>query len=111
MKSDEICIAKIEPVSNTHCNVELIFNGAVKVIKEEIHLDEATHVETINVSDEHGVVVETSHQVGEAGYKPFIDKLKESYPNAMVIDQSVFDTVVAEQKKQADKLRQNDGHN
>ena len=105
MKSDELCIAKIENVSGTQCHVELIFNGAMEVVKEEIRIDVAAHIEHHEVTDEEsGAIFETSDQVGEAGYKPFIDKLKEQYPKVLIVDGSVFDTMVEMQKAQASAL-------
>ena len=104
MISEEVCIAKIEPVSTTLCNIELIFNGATEVTKEKVELEQAAYVESILVSDEYGVVVETSHQVGDAGLKPFVDKLKEMYPNVLLIAANIFDKIVEEQVKQARKI-------
>ena len=103
MISEELCIAKIEMVTTTQCHVELIFNGATKVVTEEIYLDKAAHVEEVSFYDG-DVLVQTSHQVGEAGYKPFVDKLKEMFPNVLIVDASQFDTMVEMQKQQASSL-------
>jgi hypothetical protein len=105
MKSEELCIAKIESVSNKSCSVGLIFNGATEVITEDIFIDVAPHIETESFYDG-DVQVETSHQVGEAGYKPFVDILKERYPNVIIIDSTQFNNMVEMQKQCASALVQ-----
>jgi len=105
LRSEDLCVAKIEFVSGTQCHVELIFNGATEVAPLEIYLPVAAHIEVETLYDG-DVEIQTSHQVGEAGYAPFVDKLKELYPNVLIVDKSQFDTMVEMQKECASALVQ-----
>ena len=103
MKSEELCVAKLELVSSSHCKVHLAFNGAMKVVVEDIKLEEVAHIETETFYDGDLEVV-TSHQVGQAGAQPFVDELKERYPNVLIIPEDQFDTIAELQKAQASSM-------
>lgn len=105
MKTNEPAIAKIDYINGHECTAYVIVNGATEVVKETLSVDVTAHIETESHYDDVAqVIVQTSYQVGEGGYKPFIDKLKELYPNVTIIDSTYFDTIVEMQKEQASAL-------
>ncbi len=100
MYTEEQCIGKLLPLTPTKCELQIIFNGARSVRIIPIEIDEPAHIkppEEVTV-DDIVYTVEQAVQVGQGGLRPFLDIVKEMYPNILFIQEEYFNQMVEAQQ-------------
>jgi hypothetical protein len=104
-KDDDVCLGKLSVLTSTRCSLDLIFSGARSVKTVYIDIEYAAHVKEFTLFDEGlGHNVTHQEQVGEGGLKPFLDQIRNKYPNIQLMPHDVFDEMVAAQKKAAEGI-------